>query len=178
MPYLSAMDNFEFTTDSAPESNSGALSRTSLLSSNYTLFWRVFFPIFSTVFLFGLMVAFYLTEENEMLFPLVPVIWARIGIVVVMLLWMFLLYRTLWRLKRVDADTQHLYVTNYWHTVRYPWIDVESLEVKNRLGRHVWQIVLKAPGRFGQTIYFFPSAQTAGFVEALGVQGLLKPTKA
>jgi|GEM_PF-1802153 len=172
------MENIEYNADSAPVSNTGALSRTSLLSSNYTLFWRVFFPIFSTVFLFGLMVAFYLTEENDMLFPLVPVLWARIGIVVVMLLWMFLLYRTLWRLKRVDADTQHVYVTNYWHTVRYPWTDVNHLELKNRVGRHVWQIVLKAPGRFGQTIYFFPSAQTAGFIEALGVQSLVKPPKA
>jgi hypothetical protein len=128
-----------------------------ILSSNSTLFWRVFVPIFSTVMLTGLLLAFWLIEEDE-LYLSFPAIWARLALLLLWAAWLLLLRRTLWRLKRVDADDTHLYVTNYWTTVRYPWHDVESYEEKKRLGRRVVNFLLRAPGRFGQKISFLPGS--------------------
>jgi hypothetical protein len=117
----------------------------------------VFIPIFGTVFLSGLLLTFWLIEEETLYLPY-PALWPRLLLLAVWLGWLFFVSRTLWRLKRVDADDTHLYVTNYWHTVRYPWGDVERIEEKRRLGRRVVNFWLRAPGRFGQVISFLPSS--------------------
>jgi len=52
----------------------------------------------------------------------------------------------------------HIYVSDYWTTVRYPWTDVETIEEKRRLGRRIVNFVLRAPGRFGQVISFLPGS--------------------
>lgn len=131
--------------------------QTVILSSNGTLFWRVFIPVFSTAFFTGLLLAFWLIDEENLYLPY-PALWPRLILLAIWLGWLFFLRRTLWRLKRVDADDTHLYVTNYWHAVRYPWSDVGRVEEKKRLGRRVVNFWLRAPGRFGQVISFLPSS--------------------
>jgi hypothetical protein len=126
------------------------------LSTNATLFWRIFFPVFSTVFLFGLFVAFYLTDDGEMIAPRVSVEVGRLALAGLMGLWIFLLYRSIWRLKRVDADMNHLFVTNYWTTVRYPWAAVDCIEYGKLWNKQTWIFNLQAPGRFGRKIIIFP----------------------
>jgi len=143
-------------TDTASLSKNGH-TKTTILSSNGTLFWRVFVPIFGTVFLTGLLLAFWLTDEEDLYLP-VSVQWPRMVLLFLWLGWLFFVRRTLWRLKRVDADDLHLYVTDYWTTVRYPWQDVVRTEEKKRLGRRVVNFWLKAPGRFGQIISFLPGS--------------------
>jgi hypothetical protein len=131
--------------------------KTVILSTSSTLFWRVFVPIFGTVFLGGFMLAFWLIDESSVYLSY-PILWPRLALLAIWLGWLFFVSRTLWRLKRVDADDTHLYVTNYWHTVRYPWGDVERIEEKKPLGRRVVNFWLRAPGRFGQVISFLPSS--------------------
>ena len=131
--------------------------RTFMLSSNGTLFWRVFVPVFGTAFLGGMMLAFWLIDEENLYLPY-PALWPRLLLLVLWLGWLFFIRRTLWRLKRVDADDTHLFVTNYWHTVRYPWYEVERIEEKKRLGRRVVNFWLRAPGRFGQILSFLPNS--------------------
>jgi hypothetical protein len=126
-----------------------------LLSSNGTLFWRVFVPVFCTVFLTGLTVVFWVTDVDELYLP-APAWAIRALVTLVWVGWLLFVRRTLWRLKRVEADDSHVYVTNYWATVRYPWEDVERLEEKTRLGRRVVNMYLRAPGRFGSIISFLP----------------------
>lgn len=130
---------------------------TECLSSNATLFWRVFVPIFGTVFLSGLLLTFLLIPEEELYLPF-PALWGRVVLFVIWLAWLVLIRRTLWRLKRIDANPTHLFVTNYWVTVRYPWADVERIEEKARLGRRIVNLWLRAPGRFGQKISFLPGS--------------------
>ncbi len=131
--------------------------KTAVLSSNATLFWRVFTPVFGTVFFTGLLLVFWLTDEEDLYLP--SSVWLpRFILLAVWAGWVFFVWRTLWRLKRVDVDDTHLYVTNYWSTVRYPWQDVERWEEKRRLGRRVVNFWLKAPGRFGQVISFLPGS--------------------
>ncbi len=131
--------------------------KTSVLSSNATLFWRVFTPVFGTVFFTGLLLVFWLTDEEELYLP-VSAWWPRSIILAIWIAWIVFVRRTLWRLKRVDVDDTHLYVTNYWSTVRYPWQDVEHWEEKKRLGRRIVNFRLKSPGRFGQVISFLPGS--------------------
>jgi hypothetical protein len=127
------------------------------LSSSGTLFWRVFVPVFSTVMLSGFLLAFLLIPEEELYLPF-SATWARLGIAVIWLGWIWMMYRTLWRLHRVDADNIHVYVTNYWRTVRYPWQDVTKYTESRRMGRRIIHLHLRAPGRFGQVISFIPDS--------------------
>lgn len=128
-----------------------------ILSSNATLFWRVFVPVFGTVFFTGFLLALWLISEDDLYLP-VAAIWPRVIALLLWMGWLFFIRRTLWRLKRVDTDDTHLYVTNYWTTVRYPWHDVERLEETRRMGRRIIHILLKSPGRFGQVISFLPGS--------------------
>ena len=143
-----------------PESDSEnqqqtAADNTECLSTNSTLYWRVFVPIFGTVFLGGLLLSFVLIPEEDLYLPF-PLLWGQLFLLVLWLGWLFLVRSTLWRLKRVDASTTHFFVTNYWTTVRYPWGDLEKTEEKRRLGKRIINLHLRAPGRFGQIISFLP----------------------
>ncbi|MBK9335368.1 MAG: hypothetical protein IPM98_01790 [Lewinellaceae bacterium] len=133
-------------------------SRPANLSSSMTLFWRVFLPVFGTVFFTGLLVALWVTTEED-LYLSYPIWWLRTIVLTIWLVWLFFARTTLWPLKRVDADDAHLYVTNYWLTVRYPWTDVERMDETKKMGRRIAQLHLKAPGRFGQVIKFLPGSR-------------------
>lgn len=141
---------------------------TECLSASATLFWRVFVPIFGTVFLSGLLLTFLLIPEEELYLPF-PLLWGRVFVFAVWLAWILLMRRTLWRLKRIDADATHFFVTNYWITVRYPWTDVEKTEISKRLGRRIASIYLKAPGRFGQKISFLPGDRFEAWKQENGI---------
>ncbi len=134
------------------------------LSSSTTLFWRLFMPLFGTV-LFGTFTgALLLTDVEDMGLPF-PAMWVRVAAILLILAWFYFVWRVLWRLKRVDADATHLYVTNYWTSVRYPWSDIERVEKQKRLGRRVVHFHLRAPGRFGQRISFLPGSSYANWAK-------------
>ncbi len=141
------------------------------LSSNTTLFWRIFLPIFGTVLVTTFVVAFLLTDVEDMDLPF-PAWWARVFMVLVWLGWIYLVWRFLWRLKRVDADATHLYVTNYWTSVRYPWTDVERVEIKRRFGRQMVHLHLRSAGRFGQRISFLPGSSYRTWMKEHGEREL------
>lgn len=152
------MDNqTDIVTDTAQLPQNGH-TRLTILSSNKTLMWRVFVPVFGTVFFSVLTLAYTLTTDDEAYTPFVPALWAKMLVATLLLGWLYFVRRTLWRLHRVDADDTHLYVTNYWTTVRYPWGDVLRMEEKHPLGRRVVNIHLRAAGRFGQKISFLPGS--------------------
>jgi uncharacterized membrane protein len=127
------------------------------ISSTSTLFWRLFVPIFSTGMLTCLMLAFWLTSGDELYLP-VDVLWVRIGLLVLWAAWIYFMWRTLWRLRRVDANATHFVVTDYWTSVRYPWDDVASTSESRHLGRRIAHIHLRGAGRFGQKISFLPAS--------------------
>lgn len=149
------MENQDNLTDSTPNAPQDS-NQTECLSAASTLFWRLFVPLFGTVILSGFLLTFWLIPEDE-LYLSFPILWARVGVLVLWLGWIWFVRRTLWRLRRVDASATHFYVTNYWTTVRYPWSDLEKWESGKRLGRRVVSFWLRAPGRFGRKISFLPS---------------------
>ncbi len=142
-------------------------SRTVLLSSNWTLFWRVFLPVFSTVFLSGFVLLIWLTPADE-LYLAYSIWWPRgIGLFL-WLLWLTYVKGALWPLKRIDADDAYVYVTNYWTTVRYPWNDVAEVEKRRQWGQRRAILHLKGSGRFGQHIHFLPSSHCFDWLRQRG----------
>lgn len=139
------------------------------LSSNTTLIWRVFLPVFGSVFLSGLLLAFWLIDEEELYLPY-SVWWPRTILAVFWLAWLYFVKHSLWPLKRIDADHTYLSVTNYWTTARYPWTDIERLEKRKLLGRQAFCFHLKAPGYFGQEIRFLPASHFFTWMEENGKQ--------
>ena len=112
------------------------------LSSNSTLFWKIFVPIFSTVFLTGMLLVFCTIDEDD-LYLSFSVWYARIGLFILWAIWILLMRRTLWRLRRVDEDETHLYVSDYWRTARYLKSDIDRVEEKKRLGKRIVNYYLK-----------------------------------
>ena len=135
------------------------------LSSNTTLFWRIFLPVFGSVFVTGLVLSFWLIPADE-LYMSMKTAWVGRGISALgWFAWLFFLRQTLWRLMRVDADPEHVVVTNYWTTVRYKWQDVESIGQGTILWKRVKILRLKAPGRFGQEMHFLPGTYFEPWME-------------
>ncbi|MEI6410071.1 MAG: hypothetical protein WCR52_11850 [Bacteroidota bacterium] len=165
----------EHTDNTTP----GPITKVTQMSSNSTLFWRVFIPIFGTVLLSGLMLGFFLSEEDEAHGALLPLMVVRVLMIVIMLFWFWVIKRSFLPIKRIDADDQYLFVTNYWTTVRYPWSEVERIEMKKQFGRPLYVLCLKAPGRFGQAIQFKPSVHLKTWMGEQGKNYLLvNPAKA
>ena len=137
------------------------------LSSNTTLIWRIFLPVFGLVFLSGMLLAFWLIDEGDLYLPY-PVWWPRVISLLLWLGWLFFVWRSLWPLKRIDADAGHIQITNYWTTARYPWSDIDRFEKRKHLGRQAFCLHLKAPGYFGQHILFFPASHFFQWMEENG----------
>jgi hypothetical protein len=151
------MDPVTKSTDISTQSTNGQ-SKTEVLSSNNTLFWRIFVPTFGTVFFTGLLLAFWFTNMDD--FDLATnTFWGlRIAFTLLWVVWLVFIYRTLLKLKRVDASDTHIYVTNYWTTVRYPWEEIKATTERKRLGKRIVTFHLNVPGRFGERISFLPGS--------------------
>ncbi len=135
-----------------------------VLSSQWTLFWRVFMPVFGTVFLGGFALLLCLTPADEVY--LSYSIWWPRGIALgLWFLWLWYVKTSLWPLKRLDADDAYVYVTNYWTTVRYPWADVSHVVV----GRRRATLYLKGKGRFGRHIHFLPGTHCYEWLQQRGL---------
>lgn len=146
-----------------------AAERSECLSSNATLFYRIFAPVFGTVFLAGFVLALVLIPEDD-LYLSFPAWWARLAAILLLVGWLYFIKSTVWRLKRADATKEHLFITNYWHTVRYPWQDVEKITESTRMGRRLIHFHLKAPGRFGQVVSILPARHYDELMKNFSVQ--------
>lgn len=127
---------------------------TSRISSSFTLFFRLFVPIFWAVFFGAFTIGLLVTPQLP---AVIDNIYFRIGLVVFYLSGLALLYFTILRLKRVEIDADFVYVTNYLKTYRYPFHNIESIHEVN-LG--IFQLAtfrFKEKGSFGKKIHFLES---------------------
>ena len=69
------------------------------------------------------------------------------------------LYFTLLQLKRVEIDHDHVYVTNFFKSYRYPFANVRQIVERNFILFHIATIELYQPGSFGRKIHFMESRQ-------------------
>lgn len=131
------------------------------LSSNLTLFFKIFVPVFWIVFNGAITIAI-LVYPFEYIGS-IQAIYIRLGMAFIYLSGLALLAFTIMRLKRVEADEQFFYVTNYFKTARYPFHEVEKVEPSRFFLLKTATFTLKAKGIFGQRFFFITSSRFEEF---------------
>lgn len=122
------------------------------ISSNATLFLKIFIPTIWMVF-FGLFTfAVWISEVPN--FGPVPALWMKLGLAVFLLLGFLFFWFTFLQLKRVELDEQYLYVSNYYKTARYTFDSIEKFTERDLGLFHIVSIHLKSPGHFGKKLTF------------------------
>lgn len=126
------------------------------LSTNLTLFFKFFIPVFWIFFFFAFTIAVWTT--NVAVGPLAFLSF-KIGLTVFWIVGALGLGVSLMRLKRVDVTERFFYVTNYFKTGRYPWTALRQLR-KIRLP-FFWLVFfdLHNPGTFGRRFFFLGSTR-------------------
>ena len=125
------------------------------VSTNLTLFYKFFIPVFWIVFFGALSIAALAYSFDYV--GNIPARNFRIGMVLFYLSGLLLLAFTLMRLKRVEADEHYFYITNYFKTARYPFHNIERVEESKIFFFRTAFIYFKEPGLFGKRIFFVPS---------------------
>ena len=124
------------------------------ISSSLTLFFRLFVPIFWTVFFGAFTIALLFASHLP---AALDTVYFRVGIVVFYLLGLAFLYFTLLRLKRVEIDPDFVYVTDYLKNYRYPFHNISSIKEINLYLFYLCTIRFKEKGSFGKKIHFLES---------------------
>lgn len=125
------------------------------ISSNLTLFYKVFIPIFWIV-LFGAILASIWTLPvrvsglSTMSFRIVATLF-YFGM-------LLFLYWACMRLKRIEIDENYIYVSNYFKNYRYPHHDIEKIVRPKRPIFSIAYIYLKGKGSLGSRISFVPAS--------------------
>ena len=125
------------------------------LSSSWTLAFRIFFPTLWIAFFGTFLIALFVTDK-----PLIGPIDAnflRYGLLVFVAIFIFIFWKTVFRLKRVDADNEYIYVTNFFKNVRYPHADIDKIELSKGILFQYGTLYLRGKGTFGDNILFILS---------------------
>jgi hypothetical protein len=125
------------------------------LSSNWTMAFGIFFPTLWLAFFGTFFAAVALSDKAAVGAWSIGSLRAGLGIFIATFILIF--WKTLFRLKRVDADNESVYVTNFFKAVKYPHADIEKIEVDKGLFFTFGTVVLRGKGRFGQRILFLCS---------------------
>lgn len=125
------------------------------VSTNLTLFYKFFIPIFWIVLVGSVTAAVFLSPRAA--YGSIPGFQFRIGMLIFFLSGVAMLALTFMRIKRVEMDDYFIYVTNYFKNYRYPWHNVKSLHETRFFLLNVVTITLKEPGSFGKKMTFIAS---------------------
>ena len=127
------------------------------VSSNLTLFLKLFLPTVWIVFFttFGAML--FIIDEYKLPFLTSP--YFKYPYLLFFVVFLTLLYFTIIQLKRVEMDGQYYYVSNYMKTFRLVYDDIDVIDMI-KLGPFIWVTYsLKAKGSFGKKITFLANSQ-------------------
>ena len=123
------------------------------LSSNATLFWKMFVPIFWTTILFSLTMVAWFVDDNNFEGELLTSF--RYATLFCLVMGVAAFYFMFWPLKRVETDGDKVYVSNYFRTAYYHWgRDVEAFTTQNFLFFKFATIHLNGVGSFGRKLRF------------------------
>jgi hypothetical protein len=140
---------FSFQKDS--KSAKTDMQKIQRISSNLTLFLKIFIPTFWFVFYGAIVIASFLSPAIATNAGL------KYGILVFYLSGSVVIYFTLLNLKRVEYDDHFLYVTNYFKTVRIPWHNVKGFKEKKILFIPLGSFTFNTSITFGKRIHFLES---------------------
>lgn len=125
------------------------------VSTNFTLFLKIFIPVFYIVFFGAFTVLLWTADRLET--GALSIDHLRLGMSLFLLIGVTLLYFTVLKLHRVEMDEHFVYVTNYIKTARYPYHVIEKIDEQDFLILSTVTIFLKEKGIFGKKITFVPS---------------------
>lgn len=122
------------------------------LSSNLTLFFKIFLPVLWASFFgfFGLVI--FLIEPTDEPFLTSPTF--RTIYVISFIIFLTLIYFTIFQLKRVETSDGFIYTTNYFKTVRFPIENIKKISVMNLGITKIARMHLHNKGLFGSKIPF------------------------
>jgi hypothetical protein len=126
------------------------------LSSNTTLFLKIFLPVFwTTIVLMMTLVSWFAPDHYFGGLPIESLRYAFLLVLVAGSATFLLLF---WPLKRVESDGEYIYVSNYFKTARYSWEqDVEGFYQQRHVFYRQSVIELNGVGTFGRKIRFMAS---------------------
>lgn len=124
------------------------------ISSSWSLFWKIFLPVFTLVF-FGLGTAVFWFGDLES-YNQGEIVRDRIIFTGLFLILGIGFFFTLMKLKRIDMDDQYIYVSNYLKTARYSFDQIDKISEKEFLHRKIISVILTGKGVFGKKIVFVP----------------------
>jgi hypothetical protein len=125
------------------------------LSTSWTLALRIFLPTLWLTFFGAFLISVLFTDKSTL--GGLPVGSLRIGLALFIAVFLFVFWKTLFQIKRIDADKDYVYITNYFKNVRYPHSDVEKIELAKGLIFNYATMFLKGKGTFGDRITFLAS---------------------
>ncbi len=125
------------------------------LSSSWTLGFRIFLPTFWIAFFGVFFMATLLTDKDQI--GQMSMNGLRWGLLVFIIVFVLFFWKTVLRLKRVDADKEHIYVTNYFKNVGYRHQYIEKIELSKGIIFNYGTLILKDKGAFGDRILFLAS---------------------
>ena len=125
------------------------------LSSNWTLLFRLFIPTLWFAFFGTFLIAVLRADKSQ---SDISVNYLLYGLFFFVFAFIIIFRYTLFRLKRIDTDDTHIYVSNYFKSVRYLFRDIESITVSKGILFNYGTLNLKGKGIFGDKIIFLASA--------------------
>ena len=147
--------------------------KTIRLSSNWTLFLKIFLPIAWLSFFGSFFLGSFLANPIEV--PQLTSITFRSSISLFILGGIAFFYFTLFRLKRVDADANFVFVSNYFKTLRYTFDSIDKMVLHDHFLFKAVHIHLKERGKFGKRIIFIPKMIHFNiFIESAKLEELLQ----
>lgn len=124
------------------------------VSSNFTIFLKIFIPTAWITF-FGLFtIAVWFAEDANL--PADGFLF-RIGFTAFYIFFLIIMYFSVIQLKRVEFGEDGIYVTNYFKTYRYNYSDIANIHENNIVIATLGTIKLKEKGKFGRKISFIIS---------------------
>ena len=122
------------------------------LSSNLTLFFKLFLPTgwISFFGLFGLVI--FVVDTTDL--PLFASSMFRMGYASFFIIFLALIYFTIFQLKRVEQENGFMFVTDYFRTIKFPFENISHITTMNLGLMKVAWLHLKTKGVFGKRIPF------------------------
>lgn len=130
------------------------------LSSNTTLMWKFFIPTFYISFVGLFLMAVLFLESDEI--ALFYTWWSKVLALAVYLFFIFLMWRTVFRLKRVEEEGDYIYVSDYFKTYKYQKADIETVKSSNYGLMNLITITMKSNTSLGKKIRFIGKESVIG----------------
>ena len=125
------------------------------LSTSWTLALRIFLPTLWIAFFGTFFLSVLFTDKSTI--GDFPVGSLRLGLGIFIAIFLFVFWKTVFQIKRVDADKDFVYITNYFKNVRYPHSDVEKIELSKGIIFNYATLFLRGRGTFGDRVVFLVS---------------------